>query len=69
MFLFKLTRTFFSFPGVDYPLIRRLLLYLAGLCLALNTTQAAVVLPAIDSPTPWKINTCLDSWYSPNAGY
>ena len=69
MFLFKLTRTFFSFPGVDYPLIRRLLLYLAGLCLTLNTTQAAVVLPAIDSPTPWKINTCLDSWYSPNAGY
>ena len=41
--------------------IRPVLLYLAGFCVALNTAQAAVVLPVIDSPTPWEISMCLNS--------
>ena len=63
------------FALVSYPrsikrrFIRPVLLYPAVFCVALNTAQAAVVLPVINSPTPWKIDMCLDSWYSPNAGY
>ena len=63
------------FSLVSYPrsikrrFIRPVLLYLAGFCVALNTAQAAVVLPVIDRPTPWEISMCLNSRYSPNAGY
>ena len=63
------------FALVSYPrsakrcFIRPVLLYLAGFCVMLNTAQAAVVLPVIDSPTPWKMYICRDSWYSPNASY
>ena len=73
MLSLKPLRALFSL--ISYPrsikrrFIRPVLLYPAVFCVALNTAQAAVVLPVIDRPTPWKINLCLDSWYSPNAGY
>ena len=73
MLLLKSLRALFSL--LSYPrsikrrFIRPVLLYPAGFCVALNTAQAAVVLPVIDRPTPWKIDMCLNSWYSPNAGY
>ena len=69
----KSLRALFSL--VSYPwsikrrFIRPVLLYLAGFCVALNTAQAAVVLPVIGSPTAWEIDICRDSWYSPNASY
>ena len=73
MLLLKSLRALFSLVSYPRSIKRRfigpVLLYPAFFCVVLNTAQAAVVLPVIDRPTPWKINLCLDARYSPNAGY